>query len=56
MLSGPSVKAFARWGLTGSNVLLPFCVIDLGCLTGYLRGISLSTEEKTFGPEDTARR
>jgi hypothetical protein len=26
--------------LTTSNVLLPFCVIDLGCAAGYLRVIS----------------
>ena len=41
--------------LTNSNLLLPFCIIDLGWLSGYLRGIS-PHQRKAFGPEDTARR
>ena len=31
---------FAHWVLTTSNVLLPFCIIDLGWAAGYLRVIS----------------
>jgi hypothetical protein len=34
--------------LTTGNVLLPFCVIDLGCGSGYLRVIS-PHQRKTFG-------
>jgi hypothetical protein len=47
--------AFTHKVLTSSNRLLPFRIIDLGWMSGYLRDIS-PHQRTSFGPEDTARR